>query len=330
MNRGRDDAQGLWEGWLGDGRFFLGLVAFCLAGSGAFALFLCVTGHFLPHDVAWLGMDAQGLSRVGGNGVVSFMFHDRAAFAGALLAIGVLYGWLICFPLAAGEAWAWWTLAIPGGAGFASFLTYLSYGYLDSWHGTATLALLPLFIVGMVRAKRLVVGEGRGRAMHAQGWSRRLLTAYGGGLVLGGATISVVGMTTVFVPQDLVFIGHTRLEICGFSERLIPLIAHDRAGFGGGLISTGLIILGIAGWARPSRGCCEALLLSGAAGFGCAIGVHWAIGYTDISHLAPAYAGAGLYAAALGLFWREARVSADGNVKDGAESLAGECVGQKS
>jgi hypothetical protein len=32
--------------------------------------------------------------------------------------------------------------------GFLSFLAYRIYGYLDSWHGVATAALLPLLLGG--------------------------------------------------------------------------------------------------------------------------------------------------------------------------------------
>ena len=45
-------------------------------------------------------------------------------------------------------------LLISGSVGFASFLAYLGYGYLDSWHGAATLVLLPTFGLGMYRAIR--------------------------------------------------------------------------------------------------------------------------------------------------------------------------------
>ena len=45
--------------------------------------------------------------------VVHFMQHDRTAFGGALVAIGILYLWLVTFPLREGESWAWWTLALP-------------------------------------------------------------------------------------------------------------------------------------------------------------------------------------------------------------------------
>jgi hypothetical protein len=41
----------------------------------------------------------------------------------------------------------------------------------------------------------------------------------------------------------------------------------------------------------------QAVALMGLAGFGCAIGVHPTIGYTDFTHLAPAYCGALLFIA---------------------------------
>ena len=43
------------------------------------------------------------------------------------------------------------------------------------------------------------------------------------------------------------------------------------------------------------------LALAGGVGFATAIGVHPLIGYTDFDHLAPAFAGLGLYVAGLWL-----------------------------
>src|SRR5271170_3115082 len=128
-------SRGLFEAILGDGRPLIVFTAICLALSGAFALFQSSTGHFLPHDVAFLQMAPQELCGINQCRIVHFMFHDRVSFGGALIAIAVLYFWLAEFPLAAGEAWAWWTLAASGIVGFGSFLTYLGYGYLDTWHG---------------------------------------------------------------------------------------------------------------------------------------------------------------------------------------------------
>jgi hypothetical protein len=79
----------------------------------------------------------------------------------------------------------------------------------------------------------------------------------------------------------------------------VPLIAHDRAGFGGGLVSCG-IALGFAEWCgRPGPALLQALAVAGTAGFLCAIAVHYWVGYTDGLHLAPAIGGATQFAIGL-------------------------------
>jgi hypothetical protein len=115
-------------------------------------------------------MDPRTLCALHQCRIVHFMFHDRVSFGGTLLAIGVLYLWLLAFPLRQGREWAWYTLLLSGTVGFLSFLAY------------RTLAL----------------------------------------------------------------------------------------------------------W--------QALLVAGITGFGCAIGIHYPMGYLTFSHLLPAYLGAGLYA----------------------------------
>ncbi|MDB6095370.1 MAG: hypothetical protein JWM32_2932 [Verrucomicrobia bacterium] len=323
---GADD-RGLFEGLVADGFFPLALTGVALAGAGGFALFLSATGHFLPHDVAYLGLDAAQLSRAGNQRLVNFMFHDRAAFGGSLLAVGLFYLWLTEFPLRRGEGWAWWTLALSGASGFGSFLSYLGYGYLDTWHGLATLVLLPVFVIGMIRTRRTLQGDRSWRVLFrppAWGkpgarlfWGRALLLTYGGGLVAAGITISFVGMTTVFVDTDLNYIGLTRLEICGVSDRLLPVIAHDRAGFGGGLLSIGLMVIVIVRHAAITRSFLQVMLLSGGAGFLAAIGVHFAVGYLNLWHLAPAIIGAGIFFTGWLLTWsdRVGRVSRQSGTK---------------
>ncbi|HVR86186.1 MAG TPA: hypothetical protein VMU54_17825, partial [Planctomycetota bacterium] len=251
--------------------------------------------------VQFLGMTAEQLCSLHGCRIVHFMFHDRVAFGGALIAAGILYLWLAAFPLEAGEAWAWWLFALSGGAGFLSFLAYLGYGYLDSWHGTATLALLPCFGVGLARTfGRLKAPRSlRSLIRPADGWpwgspgavGRLLLLGTALGMIAGGGTILVVGMTSVFVPTDLQFMGLRVEDLRAVNPRLVSLIAHDRAGFGGAISTTGILVLGCVWWGRPSRSLWQALALSGAAGFACAIGVHFAVGYTDWLHLFPAAAG---------------------------------------
>jgi hypothetical protein len=290
---------------IGDGLPLLALTGALLVISGMFAVFLAMRREFLPHDVAFLGMSAESLCRVAGCRVVAFMFHDRVAFGGTLIAIGTLYLYLAAGPLAEGERWAWRALLVSGTLGFLSFLAYRGYGYLDTWHGAATLALLPCFTVGLVRSRRLAVRLPQSIRLDAHSADPLFLTrrwclvATAAGLVAAGCTILVVGMTRVFVPQDLSFMGLTPERLQQISPRLIPLIAHDRAGFGGGLMSTGCLI-GFCAWYAPtSRAFRQAVTVAGLAGFGCGLGVHFAEGYVDFSHLLPAFAGASLFLVAL-------------------------------
>ena len=101
-----------------------------------------------------------------------------------------------------------------------------------------------------------------------------------------------VGMTTVFVPQDIEYMGITPVELRAVNPHLVPLIAHDRAGFGGALISAGLAMFLAVLYGRPSRSLWQALALAGLAGFCTAIAIHPVIGYMSLTHLGPAIAGA--------------------------------------
>ena len=82
-------------------------------------------------------------------------------------------------------------------------------------------------------------------------------------------------------------------ELRALNPRLVLLIAHDRAGFGGGIASCGLAIL-LTVWRAVGPGertlwC--VLLVAGVAGFGAAIGIHPIVGYDSLPHLLPAIIG---------------------------------------
>ena len=298
------DDRGFLTALLGDGRPALAALALGLIAGGGAALFLAATGHFLPHDENYLGMTAAELCALHGCRVVHFMVHDRAAFGGVVVAVGVLYLWLVEFPLRERAAWAWWALAASGAVGFASFLAYLGRGYLDRWHATATLTLLPCYLVGMARSRggcREAAPVVRPAWRSIAGAGRACLLAAGLGATGAGAVILTMGATAVFVPQDLEYLGLSVAELDALNPRLVPLIAHDRAGFGGALVSAGVAATLCVWCGRPSRSLWQALAVAGLAGFGPAVGVHFAIGYTDPLHLAPAVAGAALYAAGLAL-----------------------------
>jgi hypothetical protein len=105
----------------------------------------------------------------------------------------------------------------------------------------------------------------------------------------------VIGMTRVFVAQDLNYLGIDAGNLMAFNDRLLPVIAHDRAGFGGAVATCGLLLAFCVWFGQPSRSLWRAILLAGIAGFVSAIGVHPLIGYTDLFHLAPAYSGAAMF-----------------------------------
>lgn len=304
-NAAQDDSAHLFTPLFSDGRHLLTLGTLGLFLSGGFAIFLGVAGQFLPHDTQFLGMTAAELCHQNGCRIVHFMIHDRISFGGTLIALSVLYYWLIHFPLRARLAWAWWTLLFSNIAGFASFLTYLGFGYLDTWHALATLLLLPCFALGLAWTYRtLSPPRSLAHVFHAPArrtfpqaarYGRFLLLITGTGMMAAGMTICIVGMTRVFVPQDLEFMSATAADLNRLNPRLIPLIAHDRAGFGGGVFNLGLLIVACTWRGKPSRSLWQALALAGAVAFTTAIGVHPLVGYNNPVHLAPACVGALLF-----------------------------------
>lgn len=275
--------RGLFQALIADGRPLLMFTGLCLVLSGGFALFLAATGHFLPHDIKFLGMTADELCTINDCRVVGFLIHDRASFGGALISIGVLYMWLAEFPVREGEAWAWWLFALSGLSGFGSFLAYLGYGYLDTWHGVATLFLLPCFLGGLVRSSGSLPRPIRLSALlrpsmpiswnSALGMGRACLLATAAGMIAGGLTILIIGMTRVFVSQDLTFMGVLPADLYRINQRLVPLIAHDRAGFGGAILTMGVTTLFSVWCGTPSRSLWQALSIAGTIGFATAIGI---------------------------------------------------------
>lgn len=305
---------GIFPALLGDGRPILIFTGLSLILSGAFALFLSITGRFLPQDVQFLGMTADQLCTLDSCRIVHFMFHDRVSFGGSLIAVGSIYMWMAAFPLRRGEAWSWWLFALSGLIGFGSFLAYLGYGYLDSWHGVATAFLLPLFVIGMVKSHSVIRSPSSPATLFKPGafipWKsmfgigRLCLLATAGGMIAGGLTIMIVGMTSVFVPQDLHFMGLSADQIRQINSNLVPLIAHDRAGFGGGICTCGIVVLFCVWCAKPSKSLWQVLCVAGVAGFATAIGVHPVVGYNDLGHLAPAIAGALMFVVGLALTYK--------------------------
>ncbi len=282
--------------------------------GGCLAWLVAATRVVLPYDEAFVGLSRDELLAVNGR-LLAFLAHDRVTLAGTMVAIGVLYLVLAVYPLRRGEPWARTAVMASASAGFFLFL---GFGYFDPLHALVTVLLLPFFLLGLfaprARPAPSADADSAGRSFpvdrrsgSADGWLRGaplgqfLFLAVAGGLLSGGVALAAIGVSVVFVPEDLAFMATTRDALDAASPRLVPLVAHDRAGLGGALVSNGLGVLLPVLWGyRPgARWLWWMLLASGAPGFVAALGTHLAVGYTDVWHLAPALTGLGLYVAAL-------------------------------
>jgi hypothetical protein len=140
------------------------------------------------------------------------------------------------------------------------------------------------------------------RHWHRGLWGQLLLIIHGCGLLGAGLTISTIGVTHVFVREDLEFMETTAQALLA-NPRLVPLVAHDRATFGGMLVSSGIAFLlpSLWGFRNGERWLWWTFLCAGMPAYAAAIGVHYAVGYVHFGHLLPAFSGLGLLLLGLGL-----------------------------
>jgi hypothetical protein len=120
-----------------------------------------------------------------------------------------------------------------------------------------------------------------------------MMVVHGASILTAGIVISSFGVTTVFVADDLEFMQTTRAALVQANSRLVPLVAHDRASFGGMLMSTGVTVLlaSLWGWQRGRRWLWYALAGSGTVAYVTTIAIHWSVGYISLLHLLPPYGG---------------------------------------
>lgn len=296
-----EQPQSFWSGWglmfgLGIGMVLGGILAWIIA----------TTTVLLPYDEQFLGLTMKQLERNFPQ-LVAFMMHDRVTLAGTMISIGILYMMLAGFAMRYRLHWAKTAIVVSGVIGFSSFFLYLGYGYFDPLHAIAAAALLPLFILGLRGKGDAVLHRPpnllNDRAWQLAQWGQLLLVTLGIALAVGGIVIALIGITNVFVPQDLAYLCLSPDQMNEFNERLIPLIAHDRAGFGGALFSLSAAYLAAALWGvrEGEKWLWWMILVAAAPGFIAAFGVHFAIGYTNFIHLLPAYIAFILYVGGLWL-----------------------------
>lgn len=292
-----------WPPWVWGAITGVGLVA-----GGVIGMLIALGPALLPYDEAFVGLDLATIDALNPR-LRNFLRHDRITFAGTLISIGVIYVALSLAGLRHRERWARRILLLSGAVGFASLFLFLGFGYFDPAHAAGTALLFPCFLLALRRPQReyaypAEVDTGpdsapRRRALLGQ----LLLVGLATGLLIGGAVIATIGVGEVFVPSDLRFLRADSATLTSASDRMLALVAHDRAGFGGALVSDAVAILLLALWAyRPgARWLWWTLLVSGGIGTGAAIGVHVAVGYTDLLHLAPVVLAAGALVAVLAL-----------------------------
>ena len=283
------------------------LLGVALFGGGWLALLIALTRVILPYDEAFVGMNREQLCGVNDR-LVDFMSHDRVTLAGTMISLGWCYSLLSICGSRRGRHWAQVTIIASSFVGFFSFFAFLGYGYFDPFHAFVAAILFQFMLFGLAAPlspvrDRVTPTLREDRPWRLAQWGQLLLLAHAVALFTAGVVILGVGSTSVFVTEDLEFMGTTAATLSEANPRIIPLIAHDRASFGGMLLSSGLATLlpTLWGFERGRPWLWNMLGGAGVAGYLCAISVHFAVGYVSAWHLAPAFGGALVLAVGLGL-----------------------------
>jgi dihydroorotate dehydrogenase len=233
--------------------------------------------------------------------LLPFMQHDRVTLAGTMLAIGLLYMAYAWWGVRRGVHWAYMTIVASAMVGFFSFFSFLGFGYFDPFHAFVTAILFQFLLLAMhahLPPRHAIEPPGlwNDRRWRLNHWGQLLFVGQGAALLVAGATILKVGMTTVFVREDLEFMQTTAEELFGAHPRLVPLVAHDRATFGGMLMACGIATLlpALWGFGRGQAWLWWSLMIAGTAAYCATLDVHWIVGYHSLAHLLPAIGGLAL------------------------------------
>ena len=274
--------------------------------GGGLTIALALTRVLLPYDEHYLGLTADALRRNSPR-LFAFMAHDRGTLAGTMLGLGWLYLVLAWHGVRRARHGAKTAVIASALAGFASFFSFFGFGYFDTLHAFVAVVLFQLTVQIMVgeeggapRLAGLVDEENAARRRAL--WGQLMWIVHSIGLLIAGCVILGIGMTSVFVGEDLQFLCLTEPQAKDLGARLIAVVAHDRATLGGMLLASGVAMLLPVLWCfrRGERWLWWAMAGLGAPAYGIAIGVHFMVGYTDWRHMVPAFVGLGLW---LGGLW---------------------------
>lgn len=264
--------------------------------GGLMAMIVATTRVVLPYDESMAGLTREQLVEINDR-LLLFMTHDRVTLSGTMLAVGILYMTMAWWGIRRGVHWAQLSIVFSALAGFFSFFSFLGFGYFDPFHAFVT-AILFQFLLLTIHARLperfgMEAPELRNdRRWKSNQWGQLLFVIHGAVLIVAGLVISGVGMTSVFVPEDLEFMQTSAAELYAHPQ-LVPLVAHDRATFGGMLIACGVATLLPAMWGfrRGQFWLWWSLMLAGNIAYVSTILVHWIVGYDSLHHLLPAYGG---------------------------------------
>ncbi len=286
--------------------FWALLLGLSLLGGGVLAMAIAVTRVVLPYDEALSGLTRDQLAAINPR-LLAFMTHDRVTLAGTMLAVGLQYTMYAACGVRRGMHWAHVTIVASALAGFFTFFAFLGFGYFDPFHAFVSAILLQLTLLAM-HARLDRPGHDDPPELHndepwrAHQWGQLLFVVQGAVLLVAGCVITSIGMTSVFIREDLEFLQTTAEELVGAHPQLRPLVAHDRATFGGMLIACGIATLLAALWGfrRGQAWLWWTLMVAGNVAYLAALAVHLNVGYSSNLHLLPVYGGlAALWAAGM-------------------------------
>jgi hypothetical protein len=275
--------------------FWALILGLSLFAGGLLALAIAATRITLPYDEALTGLTRDELVAINPR-LLAFMAHDRVTLAGTMLALGLIYTMFAAYGIRRGQHWAYVAVVASALLGFFTFFAFLGFGYFDPFHAFVTAILLQVTLLAM-HAK-----QGRREftappdltnddAWRAHQWGQLLFVI--SVLIVAGIVIVAIGMSRVFVREDLEFLGTTGEALVGAHPQLKPLVAHDRATFGGMLISCGVATLLAALWGfqRGHAWLWVTLMAAGNVAYIATLIVHLNVGYSSHLHLLPVYGG---------------------------------------
>ena len=273
--------------------------------GGMIALYFAFTSIILPYDEAFIGLTRADLLQLNPR-ILSFMSHDRMALAGTMISGGILYIQLARHGLRRGMHWARIAFHSAAIIGFLGILLFIGYGYFDWLHGLFWLILLPFYYASYKEGKTALAvpcsKHGHNdRAWQLANYGQLMFVMLGFAILIGGIVISTIGVSRVFVSTDISYLCMSPEMLDSINSKLIPVIAHDRAGFGSALVSVGMLVLMLSLWGfrQGERWVWNTLAVGALPAFIAGIGTHFYIGYTTFIHLLPVYFLIALYALGL-------------------------------